>query len=83
MPSRYLQEIPAKRGGDCMSHVDFREGRVMASTGAGAKRIAEVAFDTAGRKELVIKVAPIEKLSPLLLKKLVGCQKFRHPTSVT
>jgi len=48
--------------GDRISHVDFGEGRVMAVTGAGAKRIAEVAFDTAGRKKLLIKVAPIEKL---------------------
>jgi len=48
--------------GDRISHVDFGEGRVMAVTGVGAKRIAEVAFDTAGRKKLLIKVAPIEKL---------------------
>ena len=48
--------------GDRISHVDFGEGRVMAVTGVGARRIAEVLFDTAGRKKLLIKVAPIEKL---------------------
>jgi DNA helicase-2/ATP-dependent DNA helicase PcrA len=31
-------------------------------TGIGAKKIAEVQFDTAGRKRLLIKIAPIEKL---------------------
>jgi DNA helicase-2/ATP-dependent DNA helicase PcrA len=49
--------------GDRISHVDFGEGRVMAVTGEGARRIAEVLFDTAGRKKLLIKVAPIEKMS--------------------
>jgi len=48
--------------GDRISHVDFGEGRVMAVTGEGARRIAEVLFDTAGRKKLLIKVAPIEKV---------------------
>ncbi|MBP1239898.1 DNA helicase-2/ATP-dependent DNA helicase PcrA [Frigoribacterium sp. PvP120] len=48
--------------GDRISHVDFGEGRVMAVTGVGARRIAEVLFDTAGRKKLLIKVAPIEKI---------------------
>ena len=31
-------------------------------TGEGTKRIAHVAFDTAGQKKLLIKIAPIEKL---------------------
>jgi len=48
--------------GDRIKHTDFGEGRVMAVTGEGAKRIAEVQFDTAGRKRLLIKVAPIEKI---------------------
>ncbi|WP_423922278.1 ATP-dependent helicase [Frigoribacterium sp. 2-23] len=48
--------------GDRISHVDFGEGRVMAVTGEGARRIAEVLFDGAGRKKLLIKVAPIEKI---------------------
>ncbi|KQR44193.1 hypothetical protein ASF82_11850 [Frigoribacterium sp. Leaf164] len=48
--------------GDRISHVDLGEGRVMAVTGVGARRIAEVLFDTAGRKKLLMKVAPIEKL---------------------
>ncbi|MCU1530009.1 MAG: ATP-dependent helicase PcrA [Frondihabitans sp.] len=48
--------------GDRISHVDFGEGRVVAVTGEGARRIAEVVFDSAGRKKLLIKVAPIEKI---------------------
>ena len=48
--------------GDRIRHHDFGEGRVAAVTGEGPKRIAEVNFDTAGRKKLLIKIAPIEKL---------------------
>ncbi|MFD1721088.1 ATP-dependent helicase [Amnibacterium endophyticum] len=48
--------------GDRIRHDDFGEGRVSAVTGVAAKRIAEVQFDTAGRKRLLIKVAPITKL---------------------
>ncbi len=48
--------------GDRVKHDDFGEGRVQAITGTAAKRIAEVQFDTAGRKRLLVKVAPIIKL---------------------
>jgi DNA helicase II / ATP-dependent DNA helicase PcrA len=48
--------------GDRIRHNDFGEGRVTAVTGEGPKRVAEVQFDTAGRKRLLIKIAPIEKL---------------------
>jgi DNA helicase II / ATP-dependent DNA helicase PcrA len=48
--------------GDRIRHTDFGDGRVSAVTGEGAKRVAEVQFDTAGRKRLLIKIAPIEKL---------------------
>lgn len=48
--------------GDRIRHKDFGEGRVETVSGAGAKRIAEVRFDAAGRKRLLIKIAPIEKL---------------------
>ncbi len=48
--------------GDRIRHTDFGEGKVTAVTGEGAKRVAEVQFDTAGRKRLLIKIAPIEKL---------------------
>ncbi|MET0990329.1 MAG: UvrD-helicase domain-containing protein [Glaciihabitans sp.] len=48
--------------GDRIRHVDFGDGRVSAVTGEGTKRVAEVNFDTAGRKRLLIKVAPIEKI---------------------
>ena len=48
--------------GQRIRHNDFGEGRVTAVTGEGAKRVAEVQFDTAGRKRLLIKIAPIEVL---------------------
>ncbi len=48
--------------GDRIRHVDFGEGRVSAVSGSGSKSIAEVQFDTAGRKRLLIKISPIEKL---------------------
>jgi DNA helicase II / ATP-dependent DNA helicase PcrA len=48
--------------GDRIRHKDFGEGRVQGITGAGAKRVAEVQFDSAGRKRLLIKIAPIEKV---------------------
>ena len=48
--------------GDRIRHVDFGDGTVSAITGTGPKSIAEVQFDTAGRKRLLIKISPIEKL---------------------
>jgi DNA helicase-2/ATP-dependent DNA helicase PcrA len=48
--------------GDRIRHVDFGDGRVTAVTGIGAKSVAEVQFETAGRKRLLIKISPIEKL---------------------
>jgi DNA helicase-2/ATP-dependent DNA helicase PcrA len=49
--------------GDRIRHTDFGEGRVTGVTGEGRKRIAEVQFDgPAGRKRLLIKIAPIEKI---------------------
>jgi len=50
--------------GDLIRHQDFGDGKVTAVTGIGAKSVAEVVFDTAGRKRLLIKIAPIEKLTP-------------------
>jgi DNA helicase-2/ATP-dependent DNA helicase PcrA len=35
---------------------------VTAVTGVGPKSVAEVQFESAGRKRLLIKIAPIEKL---------------------
>lgn len=49
--------------GERIRHTDFGEGRVTAVTGEGSKRVAEVQFDVAGRKRLLIKIAPIEKIS--------------------
>ena len=48
--------------GDRIKHNDFGEGRVTAVTGEGKKRVAEVQFETAGRKRLLIQIAPIEKI---------------------
>ncbi|QEE62280.1 AAA family ATPase [Salinibacterium sp. dk2585] len=48
--------------GDRVRHDDFGEGRVSSVTDNGAKSIAEIQFDTAGRKRLLVKIAPIEKL---------------------
>lgn len=48
--------------GDRIRHDDFGEGRVTGVTQNGAKSIAEVQFDSAGRKRLLIKIAPIQKL---------------------
>ncbi|HEY5319956.1 MAG TPA: 3'-5' exonuclease, partial [Galbitalea sp.] len=48
--------------GDRIRHADFGDGRVTAVTGVAPKAVAEVQFDTAGRKRLLIKIAPIEKL---------------------
>ncbi len=48
--------------GDRVRHTDFGEGRVTAVTGEAPRKVAEVQFDTAGRKRLLIKIAPIEKL---------------------
>jgi DNA helicase-2/ATP-dependent DNA helicase PcrA len=48
--------------GDRIRHLDFGDGRVSAVTGVGPKSVAEVQFDRSGRKRLLIKIAPIEKL---------------------
>jgi DNA helicase II / ATP-dependent DNA helicase PcrA len=48
--------------GDRIRHKDFGEGTVQAVTGLDKKRVAEVRFDGAGRKRLLVKIAPIEKL---------------------
>ena len=52
----------ALAAGDRIRHVDFGDGRVNQVTGDGPKSVAEVQFETAGRKRLLIKIAPIEKL---------------------
>ena len=49
--------------GDRIRHTDFGDGSVTAVTGEGTKKVAEVQFDIAGRKRLLIKIAPIEKLT--------------------
>jgi len=48
--------------GQRIAHDDFGNGTVVAVTGEGTKRIAEVEFDHSGRKRLLIKIAPITVL---------------------
>jgi len=48
--------------GDRLRHSDFGEGTVSGLSGDGAKRVAEVLFDHAGKKRLLVKIAPIEKI---------------------
>lgn len=48
--------------GDRIRHADYGDGRVSAVTGSGPKAIADVQFESAGRKRLLIKISPIEKL---------------------
>lgn len=48
--------------GDRLRHDDFGDGTVRALSGTGAKVVAEVMFDTVGKKKLMVKIAPITKL---------------------
>jgi DNA helicase-2/ATP-dependent DNA helicase PcrA len=48
--------------GDRIRHADFGDGRVTAVTGVGPKSVAEVEFESAGRKRLLVKISPIEKV---------------------
>jgi DNA helicase-2/ATP-dependent DNA helicase PcrA len=50
------------REGDRVKHSDFGEGTIRGISGEGAKRVAEVMFDHAGKKRLLVKIAPIEKV---------------------
>jgi DNA helicase-2/ATP-dependent DNA helicase PcrA len=49
--------------GDRISHDDYGDGRVTAVTGEGSKRIAHAIFDSVGERKLLVKLAPIQKLS--------------------
>jgi len=48
--------------GDRVRHADFGDGDVVAVTPNGPRTVAEVQFGSVGRKRLLVKVAPIEKL---------------------
>ncbi len=48
--------------GDRVRHDDFGDGRVVNVIENGPRTVAEVEFDSRGRKRLLIKVAPITKL---------------------
>ncbi|NLB46483.1 MAG: ATP-binding domain-containing protein, partial [Microbacteriaceae bacterium] len=49
--------------GDRIVHDDYGEGRITAVTGDGSKRIAHAVFDSVGERKLLVKLAPIQKLS--------------------
>lgn len=50
--------------GDRVEHTSFGKGTVRSLRGAGRKRVALVDFDTAGRKQLVVAMAPLHKCDP-------------------
>ncbi|MFT8636869.1 MAG: UvrD-helicase domain-containing protein [Pseudoclavibacter sp.] len=50
--------------GDRVEHTSFGKGTVRSMRGAGRKRVALVDFDTAGRKQLVVAMAPLHKCDP-------------------
>jgi DNA helicase-2/ATP-dependent DNA helicase PcrA len=49
--------------GDMVEHSDFGKGKVISTTGEGARQTAEIHFGSIGVKRLLVKVAPIEKLN--------------------
>jgi DNA helicase-2/ATP-dependent DNA helicase PcrA len=48
--------------GDSIEHDDFGVGKVVAVSGEGPRHTAEINFGAAGKKRLLVKVAPIKKL---------------------
>jgi len=48
--------------GDRVRHSDFGEGTVRSVIGEGAKQRAEIDFGASGRKTLLVKIAPIERV---------------------
>ncbi|MFF0391985.1 DNA helicase PcrA [Kitasatospora sp. NPDC004615] len=56
------REVVALTVGDRVSHDSFGLGTVVATQGVGDKARATVDFGTAGRKELLLRYAPVEKL---------------------
>ncbi len=49
--------------GDQIRHEEYGEGRIRAVTGVGSKRVAHAEFDSVGERKLLVKLAPIEKIS--------------------
>ncbi|MFM8927455.1 MAG: ATP-dependent helicase [Rhodoluna sp.] len=48
--------------GEKISHDDFGVGTVVAVSGEGARQTAEIRFESAGTKRLMVRVAPIQRL---------------------
>ncbi|MBP1327352.1 DNA helicase-2/ATP-dependent DNA helicase PcrA [Leucobacter exalbidus] len=53
----------ALAAGDRIKHDQYGPGRVTAITGEGTKRVAHVVFDSVGERKLLVKLAPIEKIT--------------------
>ena len=49
--------------GDQIRHEEYGDGRIRAVTGVGSKRVAHAEFDSVGERKLLVKLAPIEKIS--------------------
>ena len=49
--------------GQMIEHVEFGRGRVVSVAGEGARQTAEIHFGSAGKKRLLVKVAPITLVS--------------------
>jgi len=60
--SKLTKAIPSLQIGDRVSHDGFGLGTVVALRGAAEKAQAEIDFGTLGRKWLVLRFAPIDKL---------------------
>jgi DNA helicase-2/ATP-dependent DNA helicase PcrA len=56
--------IPVLAAGDRVTHDSFGLGTVVATEGEGEKSVASIDFGTAGVKRLLLRYAPVEKLSP-------------------
>ncbi len=57
-----VRQIPSLDAGDRVLHATFGMGKVIATTGAGDKSMADVDFGSAGLKRLSLKHAPLEKM---------------------
>ena len=57
------KEIPTLAVGDTVRHTKFGEGRVLAVEGSGDKTVAKVRFGSEEKRLLLLRYAPLEKVS--------------------
>ena len=57
------REVPQVEPGDKVSHDSFGLGTVVEVAGAGDKTVATVDFGSEGTKRLLMRYAPVEKIS--------------------